>query len=57
MGSKYLLVFVGPNWDGKSSTANKIAEKNLFTTGNRAQTVTLRVAVAKVVDIMNCLAR
>jgi len=49
MGSKYSLVFVGPNGHGKSSTANKIAEENLFTTGNRAQTVTLTVSVAKVV--------
>ena len=45
MGSKYSLVFVGPKGNGKSSTANTIAEKNLFTTGNRCQTVTLTVAV------------
>ncbi len=50
MGSKYLLVFFGPNGHGKSSTANKIVKKNLFTTGNRCQTVTLTVSVEKVVD-------
>ena len=50
MGSKYSLIFVGPAGDGKSSTANKIAEKNLFSTGNRYETVTLTVSVEKVMD-------
>jgi len=43
MGSKYTLIFVGPMGHGKSSSANKISGKNLFTVGKKTNSVTQTV--------------